>query len=68
MKIPNPDDYIGKNVIVHFIDGDTMKGKFIGYSYDYDDNGDEFLEIDVDSPSGIGYSFTEGEAVRIEVV
>lgn len=68
MRIPNPEDYVGKKVRIYFPDGVITEGEFIGYDYDYDDDDNEVLEIDVDSTSGVGYSLTENEIERIEVL
>lgn len=69
MKIPDPEIYVGKILRVYSPDGIITEGPFAGYDYDFDDDGNEFLEFDVDDAStGIGYSFTEDEIERIEVI
>lgn len=49
-------------------DGGITEGDFLGFNYDYDDNGKMFLEFDVDSASGIGISFTEDEIESIVIL
>ena len=46
----------------------VKKGDFLGFNYDYDDNGKMFLEFDVDSASGIGISFAEDEIESIVIL
>lgn len=68
MNIPDPSIYVGKLIRVYSTDGTVVDGSFYGYDYDFDDDGNEFLEFDVDTYGGIGYSFTEDEIDRIEVI
>lgn len=69
MKIPNPEIYVGKILRIYSPGGIITEGSFDGYDYDFDDDGNIFLEFDVDdSSTGIGYSFTEDEIERIEVI
>lgn len=69
MKIPNPDVYFGHALRVHDVDGGITEGKFVGFNYDYDDDGNLFLEVDVDDETtGLGISFTEYEIESIEVL
>lgn len=68
MKIVDPSIYIGKVLRVFSPDGTITEGPFDGYDYDIDDDGNEYLEFDVNSYNGIGYSFTEEEIDRIEII
>lgn len=68
MKIPDPEIYFGKTLRIFDTDGGITEGDFLGFNYDYDDNGKMFLEFDVDSPSGIGISFTEDEIESIVIL
>ncbi len=68
MKVPNPDMYFGKILRIYSGIGNVTEGPFMGYNYDYDDDGNEFLEFDMSTYSGIGYSFTEDEIERIEII
>ncbi len=72
MKIPDPEVYFGKKIRVYSVGGVVTVGELYGYDYDFDydfdDDGNEFLEFDVDDENGIGYSFTEDEIERIEVI
>ena len=64
------DDYFGKTLAVHTKDGCTV-GKFYGYSYDYGDNGEEFVEFDLlpdDGSADYGFGFDEREVLAIEVL
>lgn len=68
MKIPDPEIYFGKALRILDTDGGTTEDDFLGFNYDYDDNGKMFLEFDVDSASGIGISFTEDEIESIVIL
>lgn len=68
MKIPDPEMYFGKTFCILDADGGITEGDFLGFNYDYDDNGKMFLEFDVDSPSGIGISFTEDAIESIVIL
>lgn len=68
MKIPDPEMYFGKAFCILDADGGITEGDFLGFNYDYDDNGKMFLEFDVDSASGIGISFTEDEIESIVIL
>ena len=68
MKIPDPEIYFGKTLRIFDTDGGITEGDFLGFNYDYDDNGKMFLEFDVDSPSGIGISFAEDEIESIVIL
>lgn len=64
------DDYFGKTLAVYTKDGCTV-GKFYGYNYDYDDNGEEFVEFDLlptDGPVSYGFGFDEREVQEIKVL
>ena len=68
----NYDNFFGKTLVVYTKDGCTV-GKFYGYNYDYDDNGEEFVEFDLlplgDSKSAdYGFGFDEREVLKIEVL
>ena len=41
---------------------------FYGYDYDYNDDGNEFLEFDVEQNDGTIISMTEDEIERIEIL
>lgn len=68
MNIPDPSIYFGKTLRVYSLDGTVAEGWFRGYDYDFDDDGKEFLEFDVYTYDGFGYSFTEEEIDHIEVI
>lgn len=68
MTIPNPDIYFGKKLRVFCTDGIIIEGPFDGYNYDYDDEGNEFLEFDVTNEIGLHISLTEDEIERIEIL
>lgn len=68
MKIPDPEINFGKTLRILDVDGGITEGDFLGFNYDYNDNGKMFLEFDVDSPSGIGISFTEDEIESIVIL
>ena len=68
MKMPDPDIYFGKNIKVFSVNGIVTIGDFFGYNYDYDDNGNEFIEFGVEREDGFLIEFTEDEVERIEIV
>lgn len=68
MKIPDPDIYFGKKMKVFSIGGIITVGSFFGYNFDYDDEGNEFVEFDVEREDGFLIGFTEDEIDRIEVI
>ena len=68
MKINHPERYVGKRVRVVSLQGTATAGQFIGYNYDYDDNGNEFVEFDIDADFGIGYVFSEHGVENIEII
>lgn len=68
MKLPDPEMYFGKTLRILDADGGITEGDFLGFNYDYDDNGKMFLEFDVDSASDIGISFTEDEIESIVIL
>lgn len=67
MKIPDPDIYFGKKIKVFSVNDIVTVGDFFGYNYDYDDDGNEFLEFDVEREDGFLIGFTEDEVERIEI-
>lgn len=67
MKIEHPDVYFGKTIRVHCIDGQAFTGRLSGYNFDYDDDGNEFAEIDLDTTK-INIGLTEMEIDSIEVL
>lgn len=50
------------------IRADIIICKLYGYDYDFDDDGNEFLEFDVENELGLIASLTEDEILRIEVL
>lgn len=68
MKIPDPDIYFGKTIKVFSVNNIVTTGDFFGYNYDYDDDGNEFVEFDVEREDGFLIGFTEDEVERIEIV
>lgn len=68
MKIPDPDIYFGKKIKVVFEDDVVVIGDFYSYNYDYDDDGVEFLELDMQREDGFFIGFTEDEIKKIEVI
>ncbi|MBM6936917.1 hypothetical protein H7U37_00020 [Pseudoflavonifractor phocaeensis] len=67
MKIKYPDDYFGKKLRIHDVDGNIYTGELYGYNFDYDDAGNQFAEIDLETASHI-IGFTEMEIAHIEVL
>lgn len=67
MKIENPDIYFGKKIKV-FSEGIITIGWLYGYDYDFDDDGNEYLEFDVKREDGVYIGFTEAEIDKIEFV
>ena len=68
MIVENPDIYIGKKLIVHFNDGTLFSCVGYGYSYDFDENDEEFLEFTVFSEkTGLYCDFIEKEIDSIEI-
>lgn len=68
MKIPDPDIYFGRKIKVFSVNGISTVGDFFGYNYDYDDDGNEFVEFDVEREDGFLIGFAEDEVERIEIV
>lgn len=68
MKIEDPDIYYGKTLKILSPDGTVTVGELDGYSYDYDDDGNEVLELDVENEDGLLIGLTEDEIEKIEVV
>ena len=66
MIIENPEIYFGKIIKVYSTSGRITMGEL--YGYDYDDDGNEFLEFDVENENGLLIGFTEDEINRIEIV
>ena len=67
MKIEHPDIYFGKKLRIHCIDGQVLTGELEGFNFDYDDDGNKFAEIDLDTPP-YGIGLTEMEIEWIEVI
>ena len=53
MIIENPEIYFGKKIKVFSTSGRTTIGELYGYDYDFDDDGNEFLEFDVENENGL---------------
>lgn len=68
MKINAPESYFGKKIKVIATDGQEIVGELYGYDYDYDDEGNEVLEIDVENDRGLLIGLTEAEIKSIEVI
>lgn len=68
MTIEDPERYFGKKIQVFSPDGKITVGELYGYDYDFDDDGNEFLEFDVENENGLLIGFTEDEIERIEIV
>lgn len=68
MKINAPESYFGKKIKVIATDGQEIVGELYGYDYDYDDEGNEVLEIDVENDRGLLIGLTEDEIKSIEVI
>ena len=68
MIIENPEIYIGEKLIVHLNDGSRFQCVGYGYSYDFDENDEEFLELTVVSEkTGLFCDLIENEVVSIEM-
>ena len=59
MKINDPDFYFHKKIRVYSPNGIITAGELYGYDYDYDDNGKEFLEFDIERDDGFLISYTD---------
>ncbi len=68
MKIEDPEIYFGKKIKVTSTDGTVLTGELYGYDYDIDDDGNEFLEFDVEVEGGTVVSYAEDEIDRIDVL
>lgn len=68
MIIENPENYFGKKIKVFSKSGRVTLGELFGYDYDFDDDGNEILEVDVENQNGLLIGFTEDEIERIEIV
>lgn len=66
--IENPEIYFGKKIKVFSTSGRITLGELFGYDYDFDDDGNEILEFDVENENGLLIGFTEDEIERIEIV
>lgn len=66
--IENPEIYFGKKIKVFSTSGRVTLGELFGYDYDFDDDGNEILEFDVENENGLLIGFTEDEIERIEIV
>lgn len=67
MKIEHPDIYFGKKIRV-FSGEYVITGELYGYDYNFDGNGNELLEFDIEDKNGLLIGFTEKEIDRIEVL
>lgn len=68
MIIENPEIYFGKKIKVFSTSGRMTIGELYGYDYDLDDDGNEFLEFDVENENGLLIGFTEDEIERIDII
>ena len=68
MIIKDPTIYFGKKIKVFSTSGRVTTGELYGYDYDFDDDGNEFLEFDVENEHGLLIGFTEDEIERIEII
>lgn len=68
MNIPEPEIYFGKKIKVILVNAPPIVGELYGYDYDFDDDGNEYLEFDVENEIGLVASLTEDEIDSIEVL
>lgn len=68
MKDLVPEYYFGKKLKVYTYSGTVTVGELDGYSYDYDDDGAEYMELDFDIPGRIGRFFREDEIEKIVII
>ncbi len=73
MRIEYPDRYLGKKIRVYCDSGMAFTGTMMGYCFDYDDDGNELTEIDIDCNyyhviGAAGMSFVDTEITKIEVL
>ena len=68
MIIENPEIYFGKKIKVFSTSGRMTIVELYGYDYDFDDDGNEFLEFDVENENGLLIGFTEDEIERIDII
>ena len=68
MIIEDPEIYFGEKIKVFSTNGRVTIGELYGYDYDVDDDGNKFLEFDVENEIGLLIGFTEGEIERIEII
>lgn len=63
------DEHWRKNMRVFFADGTTADCKFYGYNYDYDDDGNEIMELDFERLSdGALLGGTISEILKLEIL
>lgn len=67
MRINAPENYFGKKIKVIATDGQEIIGELYGYNYNYDDDGNAFVEIDVENAQGFLIGLDESEIKSIEV-
>lgn len=68
MRLLDPEIYFGKMIRVYSSDGDITEGAFGGFSYDYDDDGNEYTEFDIENDIGLTIGFDDYEVERIEII
>lgn len=68
MRINAPENYFGKKIKVIATDGQEIIGELYGYNYDYDDDGNAFVEIDVENAQGFLIGLDESEIKSIEAI
>lgn len=68
MRLLYPEIYFGKMIRVYSKDGDITEGAFDGFSYDYDDDGNEYTEFDIENDDGLTIGFDDYEVDRIEII
>lgn len=68
MRLLDPEIYFGKVIRVYSVDGDITEGAFDGFSYDYDADGNEYTEIDIENDDGLTIGFDDHEVDHIEII
>ncbi len=69
MRIEHPDAYYGKKIKFIYLDGSQFIGTICGYSFDYDDDGNIFSEINMIREDGkSNYEVEDRELASIEVL
>lgn len=63
-----PGSILWKKIRVYSVGGVVTIGEFYGYDYDFDDDGNEFLEFDVEDEYGKLTGFTKDEIERIDII